>query len=272
MSDFKLFEKAYKDYCKTKDDIITPETKIECIHIIEMHKGVSVCTICGEENIQLGHIPGIDSYYKQSCSGINNDGRLQYRKTNEKSIWKDVESMGFSDSIIRKANKIYLDTTQDKIYRGNSRKGIICACIFEAYKTTDTPELLDTLIKKFNIPKKQILSGLKSITFNNKSSKRKVSYITPVNIIKSILKKLSASEKQISQVLNIYNNTKNKSSQLNRARPNSVAAGIVYYWIKTNNKQISIKQFSELVDLSEITINKIVHEINIIKNLEVKME
>ena len=42
--------------------------------------------------------------------------------------------MGFSDKIISKANKLYDEVTSGNIYRGNSRKAIVFACIFHAYK------------------------------------------------------------------------------------------------------------------------------------------
>ena len=41
-----------------------------------------------------------------------------------------MSNMGFSDRIIEKANRIYDDVANGKIYRGNSRKAIIFACIF----------------------------------------------------------------------------------------------------------------------------------------------
>ena len=53
----------------------------------------------------------------------------------------------------------------------------------------------------------------------------------------------------------------NRSSCLNRARPQSIAAGVVFFWMKNNNKNITIKEYSKKVKLSELTINKIIKEI-----------
>ena len=59
----------------------------------------------------------------------------------------------------------------------------------------------------------------------------------------------------------LFNQIKNRSSRINRSRPQSTASGLVFYWICKNNKNITLKQFKKTVSLSEITINKIAREI-----------
>ena len=54
---------------------------------------------------------------------------------------------------------------------------------------------------------------------------------------------------------------KNKSSKINRSRPQSIAAGLTYYWICNNNKNITMKEFITKVNLSELTITRISKEI-----------
>jgi transcription initiation factor TFIIIB Brf1 subunit/transcription initiation factor TFIIB len=62
---------------------------------------------------------------------------------------------------------------------------------------------------------------------------------------------------------------KNRSSNLNRARPNSIASAIIYYWITKKNINITLKEFAKKTNLSEITISKISKEIStILKKLE----
>ena len=58
-------------------------------------------------------------------------------------------------------------------------------------------------------------------------------------------------------------NIKNKSSIINRSRPQSVASSLIYFFlckIKGANN-VNIKDFVKKVKLSELTINKIVKEI-----------
>ena len=62
-------------------------------------------------------------------------------------------------------------------------------------------------------------------------------------------------------VIEIYNKIENRSSILNRSRPQSVASGIVRYYILLNEKENTMAEFRSKVKLSELTINRIVREI-----------
>ena len=73
--------------------------------------------------------------------------------------------------------------------------------------------------------------------------------------------KFSATAEQKQEVVKLYEQIKNKSSRLNRSRPQSVGAGLVYFWIRSKQKDITLKQFTKKVSLSELTINKIANEI-----------
>ena len=76
------------------------------------------------------------------------------------------------------------------------------------------------------------------------------------------MEKFSATESQKKEVIELYHQIKNKSSKLNRSRPQSVASGLVYFWICSKQKDITLKQFTKKVSLSELTVNKIAKEIS----------
>jgi len=80
-----------------------------------------------------------------------------------------------------------------------------------------------------------------------------------------MMKKFDTTEEQIKEIQNIYAEIKNKSSTINRSRPTSIAAGIIYYYIMKTGKDICIKAFASEVGLSDLTIKKIVKEIETIK-------
>jgi transcription initiation factor TFIIIB Brf1 subunit/transcription initiation factor TFIIB len=269
MSDFTLYENLIEQYEK-----ITEPSKLEgrvegsvsnCSHSdIIIEKGMSVCRDCGEEVQNNIEYDKEWRYYGQSDTKHNSDpNRVQIRKNEERSIYKDVESLGFSETIVSKANKIYSQVTQGKIFRGNSRKAIVFACIFHAYKMGGKPQSHEKLIKIFNLSRKSGLKGLKYVNlYAPKDSNIRTTYITPINLVEEIMTQFTSSVEQKNEVLDLYDKIKNKSSKLNRSRPLSVASGIVYYWITVKNKDINIKDFSKNVGLSELTINKISKEIS----------
>ena len=127
--------------------------------------------------------------------------------------------------------------------------------------------MCDTLIRIFALDRKTGLKGLKHVNLNApKTSLIHTTYITPANLVEEIMDKFSATQEQKAEVIALYEQIKNKSSKLNRSRPQSVAAGLTYYWICKNKKDISIKDFTNNVNLSELTVTKIYKAIEEILN------
>ena len=86
---------------------------------------------------------------------------------------------------------------------------------------------------------------------------------TPENIIKELMLQFKADHLEISNVIDLYSKIKDKQSLiLSRSRPQSIASGVIRYYILRNNKDISFENFKDIVKLSELTINKIVKEIS----------
>jgi len=276
MSDFELFNKALKEYNKTEKSKDSDPEKSDsddsknnectpCLHLnVTNEKGVIECIDCGEEIRKKIQHTKEWRYYGQSDSRHTSDpNRVQQRKLEERNIYKDVENMGFSDKIISEANTIYFQVTQGKIFRGNSRKAIVFACIFHSYKLSGKPQSHEKLIGIFKLDRKTGLKGLKHVNLHApKDSQIRTTYITPINLVEEIMDKFSATKEQKDEVIKLYHQIKNKSSKLNRSRPQSVASGIVYYWICQKDKDITLKQFTKKVALSELTVSNIAKEIS----------
>lgn len=222
-----------------------------------MEKSTLTCIECGEE-IQKDIFMDIHNS-QQDIS------RCHIRKKDTKNIYKDVEQMGFGEKIVSIANEIYINVTMGKIFRGNSRRAIVFACIFNAYKINGNPQCHENLIKMFNLDKKYCLKGLKYVNNNvpNDSPIKKI-HITSHTIIENILKKFNASNEQIEEVIFLYNNIKNNSKIINRSRPQTISSGLIYYYILKTKRQIPLKEFVKITGLSELTIKKIVKELDII--------
>ncbi len=264
LSDFDILEKALKEISSDSDISNLSSEEEECQHLeIVEERGIKSCVHCGQE-VGSKVVYGKEwRYYGNDDTKHSSDPtRCQARKCEEKTIYKDLENMGFSDKVIGLANDIYQQVTKDKIYRGNSRKGIIFACIFHAYKIMGKPQSCDSLQSVFKLDRKIILKGMKHVNlFAPKNSEVRTTYITPVEIVDEIMEKLNANTAQKAEVVALYNEVQNKSSVLNRSKPQSVAAGLVYYYITKNKKEVDIKNYTKLVNLSELTINKIMKEI-----------
>ena len=259
-TEFSLFDNIIQHYDKS-------HTSSDCTHSIDFE--TKCCTLCG---LQLDNEILYNNEHKTYNNNnnnrkFNNSNRCHLRKSDEKNIYKDVSNLNIPDTIIKEANSLYQHVVGKRIFRGNTRKSIIFACIFYAYKQSGQPQSCDTLTTLFNIERKDGLKGLKIVNLHSDNDVvSKSTYITPENIISEIMKKFSASDNDIQEVIDLHSKIYKKSEILNRARPQSVASGLIRYYILKNNKNIPMNDFISTVGISELTINRIVKEISKILN------
>ena len=288
MDDFTLFETALDEYAKIKgdkhndtdDDLSCLDLESEyssgddieeCKHAnVVDENGIVCCTDCGIEMEKHIYQDKEWRYYGQSDNKRTADpNRVHLRKIEERNIFKDVEGMGFSDKIVYLANQIYLQVTNGSIFRGTSRKALIFACIFHSLKASGRPQSHEKLIQIFDLSRKAALRGLKYVNLNvPKDSVIHTTYITPIDLIRDIMDKFNASDAQRAEVCTLYEKIKNKSSRINRARPQSIACVTVWLFIMLNPKiNITLKEFASKTELSELTIKKLTREACVVLNI-----
>ena len=269
MSDFALFEQALAQFESTQifdDDEEYDEDNI-CDHTdLVNENGVTNCLDCGEQiHKNITHEKEWRFYGSSDNKRTSDPNRVQMRKSEDKNINKDVENMGFSETIVSRANDIYIQVTNGQIFRGESRKAVVFACIYHSYKMAGNCQTPKNLMETFGLNKKNSLKGLKIVNVNApKDSPIHSSALTAVHHIYEIMDKFSATQAQKMEVVEIYSRTKNRSSKLNRSRPQSLASAIIYYYICLKKMDITLKKFAQKVDLSELTINKNAKEIALV--------
>ncbi len=253
----KCLKKSISSFSISKKDISTSDDY--CDHETTVDdKGVILCVECGQEISRAITFEKEWRYYGSSdTKNYSDPTRVQMRKNDERNIYRDVENMGFSDNIVAKANMIYQQVTGGQIKRGNSRKSLVFACIFQSFKLNKKPQLHDDLIQIFNLSRKNGLNGLKYLALNApKDSEIHTTHITPEDLIRDIMEKFEAKTSQIDEVISLYNKVKNKDTRLNRARPQSFSSGAIFVWLCLKQKDITLKEFAKKVNLSELTISK----------------
>jgi transcription initiation factor TFIIIB Brf1 subunit/transcription initiation factor TFIIB len=246
---------------KNEDDIVI------CQHseIVE-HNGIEICIECGEQMSDYFSVDKDWTYYGSNDNRHSSDpSRCQYRRIPDKGIEKELEKMNFPIEICKQANLLYLKVTNGEIKRSNLRKGIMFACIFNAYKDIGNPQIPEELQTKFNIDRKNMSKGLTYFHMRN-PTKKNSAYISVQHFIPKIMEKFNAKKEHIDTVLKMYEIIKNSSSIFIRSNPQSVSSSLVYYYLKKMDPDIPVGQFSKIVNLSEITILRIISEIENIVN------
>jgi len=228
-------------------------------------QGTVLCKDCGLEISKVMSYEKDWRYYGSDDTRKNSDpNRCHIRKIEDKSIFKDVENLGFSDKIVNTANDIYTQVTKGKIFRGNSRKAIIFGCIFHSIKLNGKSYTCDSLREIFKLDRKVILRGLKHVSLNAPKTSHIRIKQNFTDLIEECSTKFDLTQDDKKEILDIYEKVKNRSPIINRSRPQSVTSSLIYFFLcrKKGSNNVNIKDFIKKVKLSELTITKITKEIS----------
>jgi transcription initiation factor TFIIIB Brf1 subunit/transcription initiation factor TFIIB len=242
-----------------------------CVHDNIVLVGIqSVCADCGQVISKNFSYEKEWRYYgSMDTKHVSDPNRCNLRKQDEKGIYSELEKYQINKKVIFTANDIYETVTKSKIFRGKTRKGIIFGCVFYAYNYHNLSNSCKTLLSIFDIQQKIALKGLKFVNLNlphDSKLRIKNNSNNIENMITETLCEFNATPSQIEDVLQLYEHVRNKSSLLNRSRPQSVACGLIRYYILKTNPDYSLDYFRQKIKLSELTITRIVKEIETILN------
>ena len=238
-----------------------------CLHKNVVKDGnIEKCSDCGLETFQEMSLEPEWRYYDNDNKNSSDPARCHVRKDDVKTIYPDLRGLGLSKEIMQEANRLYYMVTKNQIKRANLRKAIIYACVFNAFKYLGDNNMPDDLDEKFELTRKAISRGLKH--FHMSIEKRiKPTYISPSVYIIKIMKKFKAGQMHITRVEKLYDIIQNKSITVKRCNPQSVIAGLIYYYWKLLSLgnigyDITCAKFSSIVGLSEITVTRVAKEIS----------
>lgn len=250
---------AYEcDYEEFIDE--SSEDDEECKHPSTSNiDGSIVCMTCGLK-LDEALLDNETRYYGASDTRYARDpSRHNQRKNEERGLYSDLEPLGFPNQVIDRANTYYKKIIENKIYRAKNRLSIVFACTYHAYADMQEPQVPTELAARFKLNKKGISNGLK--TFAKVFKNREKKYIDAIDLVPKLLAKLNISGKKFKICMDdikiIYDFVKSQSSIFNSSNPQSVAAGLVYYYLKINDIEITRAEFSKIVNLTDITFTKI---------------
>jgi len=239
------------------DDSGDESNEDACPHSsLNEQRGMLICNACGEVMPD-----NYDNDKEYKYINMKQQSGRQVRKMYEKSIFKDLDAYCIPQSIQIHANEHYKKVSDGKIFRGQSRKAVIFSCVFIAYKQMNQPQSIERLQTVFKISKKTVSKGIKIVGLALQKQDNKM-FLNVDDLIPEMLSKFQSSTEVQEKVKQLYFLIQNRSSTINRSRPRSVAAALIYYFMKASNKQFSDKVFCSTVQLSKLTIQKLHQEIS----------
>jgi len=289
------------DRLMTNDRLMSDDRSepVECPHDEYIqYDGELVCNSCGEIEKELCYEKEWRFYGSSDSKNSRNPSRCQDPKVDTKNIFKDVEHFQYPLPVVNKANQYYQSITtqpdgKSKILRGDNRKALICACVFYSFKEINSVRCPYDLAKDFGIS--NFHSALKDFnTWKQKQSTKyeeqpnKIDvnssnlvvdlqnedrvYITPLDLVPRILQAMNAKIDHLQGITLIYRKIESNTSDLiNKSIPQSVAAGLVYFYFRYQNFEMKRSQFAKVAGLSEITFVKIARDISSTLDIPLKL-
>jgi transcription initiation factor TFIIIB Brf1 subunit/transcription initiation factor TFIIB len=229
-----------------------------CDHLDTVKEaGSIVCCKCG---LQLSDTL-IDTEQRYYTPGdTTNPNRHHIRRNDARSLFADLEKHSFPKPVIELANTYYTQIIDGQIYRAKMRTSIVFACVFNAFKALKEPRSPEDIARIFKLDKKGISRGLKMFsgffkgTVNNE-------HINAMHLVPKLLADLNISNPLILEDLTKIYGFVEKSSQLYKSStPQSVAAGLIWYYLKKAKIDMTKPRFSKAVGLTDITFMKLADE------------
>jgi transcription initiation factor TFIIIB Brf1 subunit/transcription initiation factor TFIIB len=225
----------------------------ECEHKnVTLNQGYYECLDCG---LQL----------TENKKDTNDFERCWVVKKTTRGLCDDVKHCNFPQQVVAKANDIFNLAVKQNEFRINRRRTIVVACIVEAYKMLDIPFLLKDITAQLPTAGENPLAGseiIEPIVKAMDTNRERNIYNSPLDSAKELLYAHWQNwDDVIVEIGHIFNQVGQKSKILNTARPKSVAAGMIYYYILINDKKITSEEFAEKSKLSFATIKKMTLEV-----------
>jgi transcription initiation factor TFIIIB Brf1 subunit/transcription initiation factor TFIIB len=225
--------------------------------------GIDVCLSCGIALYDKINNEAEWRYYGDNDNQHSSDpSRCQYRKGQERGIQTELAQLGFSQQIIEISDKLYNKATKGEIKRSNLRKGIMLASVFQAYMNINNPQTTEKLQEIFGIDRKVVTGGINYFRKKVPKEDIKISYITAEHFIPEILDTFNINKEHTDNILELYKEIEKKGTLIDRRNPQSVSKGLVYYYLKKLNVDVTPAKFGKLTKLSESTLNNIISEID----------
>lgn len=178
---------------------------------------------------------------------------------NERTLWNVFDKLtgvslsnGIPQKIIDDAKVLYKRASEKKISRGNNKQGLIASCIYHACLMNNLPRSSKEIARMFDID---------PIVLNKGNSRFQtllqinVSSSSPLDFISRYCSTLDMKMEDIETCKKLAKFLE-ESEIMSDNSPTSSCASILYYYSKKKNLGITKKQFSDVCQVSEVTVEK----------------
>lgn len=220
-----------------------------------------------------------------SWNSMNYNGRNLYRIF--EIISAKAEAHGIPQMIIEHAKMLYKKVTDNQLFRGSNKEGLMAICIHKACQDKHVPRSVKEIATIFDIDDHTMTKGNrcfdKVMSFLDREelliqkdddllieSDSEENFSRPLNYVERFCSKLQIPNEIYKKIVNVTEFFEENKLVLDNV-PASIAASIIFMVITLNNLNISKNEISKASQISEVTIGKCYKKLlkyqNIIKKI-----
>lgn len=194
------------------------------------------------------------------------NSECNYSSKNNRNILNELSKYNIPDDIKYTANFIY-NSMLSNIKRANKRKYLLFFCVYSAYKEHNITVNPVELGKKFNLSAGDVQKTHSMFSPLQTKYKPVNRIINPSDYISDFCKKLNMDSYE-SDIITFTNNILIKNPSLTQEQPQTVAAGVLKYYMIINGIELNDKHQLSIATLrSDTTIDGMYKKISTMDNL-----
>jgi transcription initiation factor TFIIIB Brf1 subunit/transcription initiation factor TFIIB len=259
LEELKVFNEIICQDDIIRDDIV--ESSKLCRHINHTTKqGMKVCEDCGVEMQIYTLDPEWDN--KSKTSSYNTNKRSDNIRNNVDKVLKECKS-NIPAYIKQDIQDRYKKIINNSSNRKSGSKALIAACFYNVYKDMDLAIPIEDIEKEFGIKRYALSKGIKEYIRVFKGTK--LNSTKAYNFTDSVMIKIDMEKCHSDNIKKICLLLEDATENLIKSKSYSTACAFVYLYLCLNPSlkqklNLNIKKYSDLVSLSEITLNTLIKD------------
>jgi len=278
----------HQDISETVDGLYVCQrccTEIDCLHldVDEMDNGLYACRKCCAE-IEIYTFRPEWRFYGSADNRVNKDpSRCHYSKGSHKGLEDTFTSCNMQiptaikKATERKYNKVVQrlrDEKEKNTVRGKRKKSIVAACLLNAYRDFGEVRTAGHIREFFNLQQKSMSRGLQE--YYKTFPEDRTASTNPENLLRWQMTLSGINISHYRKILTITKYLQDTSINLKRSNPQSVSAAILYFYLCLHPKYkeqlgLTKSKFATKVNLSDITITKLVKEVARVSGCQIQI-
>lgn len=256
--------------------------------------GQTMCSACGLEIEWLDFEPE----WQSSLNGRPDASRCHKPRASKGGVFKMFEDycVGESEAVVKETAKRYARLVEGQTRRAKNRRGLVAACYYHVLDEGGDPRTANDVAVLFDLDSAKMAEGNKvyELQARNRAKASQTQTQTVCHVIGKLAQEAGIPSSHVPQIKDLARALENTSYMLNHSQPASVAAAVIFFFLymqsvcaadrqprdpgaqgstagsatgggaankRPRRRRIKKKEFARLVDLSDITIGRLVKEI-----------